>query len=480
MLTLADVVEGLTGRKAEGVLPPATFTDVIIDSRQARPGSLFVALRGEKQDGHAFVAEALAKGARGAIAEERIREFVPGVPQGRCAMIDLRSAAALPGTISLPACFIVEDSLASLQRLAAFWRRRFLTCKTIGITGSVGKTTTKELTWSVVRQRFRTLKSPGNLNNEIGLPLTLLQLDALSERAVLEMAMYDLGEIRQLAEIALPHIGVVTNVGPTHLERLKSIERIAQAKAELIEALPADGTAILNGDDPLTRAMAAKTKARIVLYGLSSDCDLWADEIESFGLEGMRFQLHWHGTAIAARVPLLGRHSVHTALAAAAVGLVEGETWDEILAGLCDVPEQLRLVVMPGQHGATVLDDSYNASPASTIAALNVLAELSGRKIAVLGDMLELGSYEIEGHRKVGRRAVEVADVLIAVGPRGRLIGEEVLRWGRRPEDVLFAANNAGAIVLLEQILQPGDMVLVKGSRGMRMEEIVAAIMEKS
>ena len=200
------------------------------------------------------------------------------------------------------------------------------------------------------------------------------------------------------------------------------MERIAQAKAELIEALPGDGTAILNYDEPLVRDMAQRTQARVFYYGLSPRADLWATNIRGMGLEGIRFRLHYKGETLHLRVPLLGRHSVHTALRAAAVGLVEGESWQEIVEGLQGGTPQLRLVAVDALNGSTLLDDTYNASPQSTLAALNLLDELKGRKIAVLGDMLELGNYERDGHRKVGLRVIDSADVLITVGELARII----------------------------------------------------------
>jgi len=339
----------------------------------------------------------------------------------------------------------------------------------VGITGSVGKSTTKELTWAVLRQRFNTLKNPGNLNNEIGLPLTVLRLDDSHERVVLEMGMYDLGEISELCAIAAPHVGVVTNVGPTHLERLGTIERIAQAKAELVQALPADGVAILNQDDPFVRSMAQQTAARVLTYGLTPEADLWASDIESEGLGGIRFVLNYRGEAIHAKVPLLGRHSVHTALRATAVGLIEEMPWQEIMTGLQDSSVQLRLVSAPGLNGSTLLDDTYNASPVSTIAALNLLDDLIGRKIAVLGDMAELGDQEEEGHRRVGCRTADTVDLLITVGLRAHICG-------LAPDLVTEVETNDQAIAYLRQIIQRGDIVLVKGSRSMAMEEIVAAL----
>jgi UDP-N-acetylmuramoyl-tripeptide--D-alanyl-D-alanine ligase len=470
MLTLADLVEGTTGQRLTGeVVPSLELSEVVIDSREACPNSLFVALRGEHQDGHDFVADAFARGAVAALIEREV-DF-------ECQIVDTRGPLS-EISIQLPICLMAEDSLKAFQHLAAFWRAKFFP-RVVGVTGSVGKTTTKEMIWSVLRKRFRTLKSWGSYNNEIGLPLTLLYLDSRYERVVLEMGMYALGEIAELAAIAHPHVGVVTNVGPTHLERLGTIEHIAQAKSELVEALPPaseGGVAILNGDDPMAQAMAEKTEAEIFYYGLDPACDLWASHIESQGLEGVRFQLHHKGERLHVKIPLLGRHSVHTALAAAAVGLVEGESWEEIIAGLWDVAEQLRLVAVQGIKGSTVLDDTYNASPTSTIAALNLLEELSGRKIAVLGDMLELGNFEEEGHRKVGRRAVDVVSVLITVGPRGRIIGQEALAFGMVEGDVFIVEDNEQAVAHLRQIVGQGDIVLVKGSRGMKMEEIVAAL----
>ena len=256
MLTLADVFEALTETRPMGA-QQVDISSVVVDSRLAKPGSLFVALKGEVSDGHAYIIDALARGATAAIAEARAgnQGLGPSVH-----LIDVAGLQPSPG-FSGADVFIVPSSLKALQNLAAFWRRRFSKCKTIGITGSVGKSSTKELTAAVLRRRFNVLKNEGNLNNEIGLPLTLLQMSERHERAVLEMGMYALGEIRELCRIAQPAMGVVTNVGPSHIERLGSIEKIAEAKTELPQALPADGFAILNGDDPRVAAMKDLTPA---------------------------------------------------------------------------------------------------------------------------------------------------------------------------------------------------------------------------
>jgi len=418
------------------------------------------------------VGDAFRRGALGALVERPVGVGQPVRPDPNEVRKLEESGKLIP-----PVCIVVPDALTGLQHLAAFWRRRYPACRVIGITGSVGKTTAKEMTAAVLSRRYRTLKSEGNYNNEIGLPLTVLKMSEKHERAVLEMAMYDLGEIAQLAEIALPSVGVVTNVGPTHLERLGSIERIAQAKAELIQALPPDGIAVLNGDDPRVRAMASTARVRRVMtYGLGPDVDLRATKVRTLGLEGVSFHLRFQGQVIPARTVLPGGHSVQTALAAVAVGLVEGLSWDEILAGLSDPSTIIRLKPLSGLHGSTILDDSYNSSPASATAALDLLAELEGRKIAVLGDMLELGPYEDEGHRLVGRRVAEVVSRLYVVGPRARIIGEEARARGMPATCVHFMMTNADVVSDLRNRLRPGDIVLVKGSRGMAMEQIVAAL----
>jgi UDP-N-acetylmuramoyl-tripeptide--D-alanyl-D-alanine ligase len=471
MLTLADVIEGLTGRRPEALEQPVSRT--VIDSRQAEPGALFVALKGEHADGHDYVAEAFSRGAVAAIVERDVA--LPGLT------LDLTDPTpTLPSAWSLPLVLKTADSLQALQRLATFWRRKH-SVRVIGITGSVGKTTTKELAAAVLARRYVTLKSEASYNNEIGLPLTLVHLTDEHERVVLEMGMYDVGEIADLVHIAQPHVGIVTIIGPVHLERAGTLERIVEAKTELIEGLPPEpeGVAILNFDDERVRGMAQATGARVFYYGLSPKANLWADRIEGFGLEGIRFRLHYGDETLHVKIPLLGRHSVHTALRATAVGLIEGLSWQEILEGLREPSAQLRLVAVPGPAGATILDDTYNASPASTIAALNLLDELDGRKIAVLGDMLELGNYEREGHQKVGMRALEVADVLITVGHLGAIIGQTALRWGMPADRVHIFEENAAALALLQELVTGNDVILVKGSRAMQMEEIVSALGRK-
>lgn len=469
MLFLADVFEALTGFRPDWA--SQVITKTCIDSRCAIRGAMFVALPGERVDGHDYVSDAFSGGAQLAIIQRDLSSQFP--------VIDLTNEANL-ATLPMeqgPFCLLVKDSLQALQQIARFYRRKF-TLRVIGITGSVGKSTTKEVVAEVLNQRYRTLKNPGNLNNEIGLPLTLLGLSERHQIAILEMGFYVPGEIGFLCDLALPQVGVITNIGTVHAERAGSQEAIAQGKAELVQALPPapEGIAILNYDDRRVRKMAEQTQARVFFYGLSSRADLWADDVEGLGLEGIRFRLHYRNETLHLRAPLIGRHSVHTALRASAVGLVEGLTWQEIVNGLRSGRAQLRLVAVRTESGAILLDDTYNASPESTLAALNLLEELEGNKIAVLGDMLELGPYEWQGHEMVGVRAAEVAQELVTVGKRGRMIAAAAHRAGMKGHLITEFENCQQVISYLQPRLSDRDVVLVKGSRGMRMDRIVAAL----
>jgi UDP-N-acetylmuramoyl-tripeptide--D-alanyl-D-alanine ligase len=467
MLTLADVIEALT--KTRPVMAEMVITEAAIDSRQVIPGSLFVAIPGDHVDGHDFLTEAFRHGASLAL----IQHDIPG-PFRTVRMVQ-GQIPDLNTDVDGPLCLLVENSLVALQQIAHFWRRK-LDMRVIGITGSVGKSTTKEVVAEVLEQRYRTLKSPGNLNNEIGLPLSILRLGRGYERAVLEMGFYVPGEIAFLCSIALPEIGVVTNIGTVHAERTGSQEDIFHGKSELVQALPADGVAVLNMDDPWVCKMAELTRARVFFYGLDPAADLWADEVEGLGLEGIRFSFHYQHETLHVHVPMIGQHSVHTALRAAAVGLVDGLTWQEILDGLRQGHAQLRLSAVRTENGALLLDDTYNASPESMLAALNLLDELGGRKVAVLGDMLELGQYEKQGHEMVGVRAAEVADTLVTVGTRGHIIASAARRAGLGSRKISEFENDNDAIIHLRRSLTKEDVVLVKGSHAIRMDRIVTAL----
>ncbi len=441
---LAPALRARTGRAEDGV----RFDRAIIDSREARPGDLFVALPGERVDGHDFAAAAVRAGASGCLLARPVEG------------------------LDAASCFVVDDTLAALQTLGAAWRAA-LPLEVIGVTGSVGKTTTKAIVAAVLGARYRVQANPLNYNNEISVPLCLLELRPETERAVIELGMYTTGEIALLCEWTRPRTGIVLNVGPTHLERAGSIEAIERAKRELPEALPADGAAVLNADDPRVRAMAAHTAARVWWFGTAEDAEVRATEIEPLGAAGTAFTLSWAGERRRVHVPLPGAHLVSNVLAAAAAALADGLTLDEVaetVAGL-RVPTRLRIVERP--DGTRILDDAYNAQPASMLAALNLLETMPGRRLALLGDMLELGPASAEEHERDGRRAGEVVDALVTVGESARALGEAARAGGA---EVRHAATRDEAERELRALMQPGDAVLVKGSHALELEVVVASL----
>ena len=453
MLAVEDVSQGLQGllvARGGNADPSRRFSRVVIDSRQAQAGDLFVALPGQWQDGHDYVGDAVGHGALGAIVARPLNGLPPDV-----------------------AVFQVSDTLLGLQRLAAYWRSRH-DVRVVGVTGSVGKTTCKELIAVVLEQKRPVLKSEANLNTEIGLPLTLLKLTPEQPWAVLEMAMQGPEEIALLSSIAKPQVGVVTNIGPVHLERLGSIEAIAAAKGELVEALPPDGAAVLNSDDDRVAALATRSKAPVSLYGTSPKCQVSAAEVTGHGLEGLSFRLSHGETSVKVSTRLPGRHHVYPALAAAAVALTEGFALQEVADALAAARPSLRLRVLPGSNGSTILDDSYNASPASMLASLDLLSEMKGRRIALLGDMLELGAAEEEGHRQVGEQAALSCDVLFVVGERANIIAAAAMRAGL--QEVRVCPSKEEAATALRKDLRPGDHLLVKASLGLGMETVVETL----
>jgi UDP-N-acetylmuramoyl-tripeptide--D-alanyl-D-alanine ligase len=366
----------------------------------------------------------------------------------------------------------VDDALAALHAVAADWRTRFAPL-VVGVTGSIAKTSTKEAIAGVFARRYRTLKNEGNQNNEIGLPLTVLALGPEHEAAVLEMGMYVGGEIRQLASIARPSIGVVTAVQPVHLSRIGTIEAVEQAKGELVEALPSDGTAVLNADDPRVRRMAKRTRASTMTYGFARDADVRGDDAVSRGIGGMAFTMVTPGGTRDVQIPGLGRLAVHNALAAAAAGLAAGIDLDEIATGLSagwSAPHRGEVYEVAG---VTIVDDSYNASPASVCAALDLLGGLDGRRIAVLGTMLELGDGHEDGHRTVGAAAADVADLLMVAGEDATGIVDGARAAGMPPDDIVAVRDRDQALAILRPRLRPGDVVLVKASRGVALDRLV-------
>ncbi|HAI21814.1 MAG TPA: UDP-N-acetylmuramoyl-tripeptide--D-alanyl-D-alanine ligase [Clostridiales bacterium UBA8153] len=429
------------------------ITGVTADSRRVRPGDLFVALPGARTDGHLFVDLAYQHGAAAALVKGAQR--LPPPPAGR-ALVE------------------VEDTLWALGELGAYHRSKYHPLM-VGVTGSVGKTSTKDLTHAVLGVKFQTLKSEGNLNSDVGLPLSLFHLDESHQAAVLEMAMRGPGQIRRLVQIARPHIGVLTNIGTAHLETLGSIENIASAKSELLEGLPGTGVAVLNWDCPWVRRVADRTVSRTIRYGLGPGAEVTAGEVESLGEEGTRFTLLVPGGSAPVRLPVAGGHMVANALAAAAVGVAAGLEAAEIAQGLGRAVLTGMRVQLVRRPELLIINDAYNANPQSMVAALSLLKELArSRAVAVLGGMLELGEYSGEAHREVGRAVAAMGvDLLITVGTLGTGIAVEAAAHGLPPHAIRECRDNAGAIRALTDELQVRDTVLVKGSRGLGMEEIV-------
>ncbi|MEA2675294.1 MAG: UDP-N-acetylmuramoyl-tripeptide--D-alanyl-D-alanine ligase [Chloroflexota bacterium] len=433
-----------------------------VDSRLVLPGQLFVALPGERTDGHQYLADAAVSGAAALVVSRPVPE----------AVLDALGDATV---------LAVPDGLVALGAIAAGWRARFDPL-VVGVTGSIAKTSTKEAIGTVLGAAFRTLRSEGNQNNEIGLPLTLLRLGREHGAAVLEMGMYAGGDIADLARMARPRIGVVTAVLGVHLSRMGSIAAIENAKAELVEALPSDGVAVLNHDDRRVRRMADRTAAKVLGYGLTDGADVGAEDVSSAGLDGMRFTLRLpsmrggRSVRIPARIPGLGRLSVHNALAGAAVGHAAGMDPAVIvhaLAGGWSAPHRGQ-VVKVGR--VTLIDDAYNASPASVTAALDLLAGLPGRRVAVLGEMLELGKGAATGHRDVGTAAAATSDLLVVVGQGASGIAAGARAAGLDPSRILEARDREAALDLLRGRLRDGDVVLVKASRGIELELLVDAL----
>ena len=431
-----------------------------VDSRRLERGNAFFALPGEQTDGHRFLGDAASRGAAALVVREKLDDA------------QLRDFASQQVSV-----LMVPDVLVALQRAAAEWRNRFEPL-VIGVTGSLAKTSTKEQVAEVLAERWSVLRSRGNENNEIGLPLTLLRLEPDHEAAVLEMGMYVPGDIALLAALARPSIGVVTAVRGTHLARAGSIDEIERGKRELVEALPATGTAVLNADDERVARMAKYVAPGVTVlrYGFAEDADVRATVVESRGAEGMSFTLRLPDDATnRVAIPALGRHSVHNALAAAAVAHAAGLDAEAIARGLArpwSAPHRGRLIDL---GSIKVLDDSYNAAPDSMIAALDLLASLPGRRrVAILGEMLELGDASESDHRRVGEHAGRVVDQLIATGP----MAEVYLRGARGGRAGLLQLGGEDLEVVLPSEIKPGDVVLIKGSRGAAMDRLLPVLEE--
>jgi UDP-N-acetylmuramoyl-tripeptide--D-alanyl-D-alanine ligase len=418
-----------------------------IDSRNIHQGDLFFAVKGERLDGHDFVAEALAKGAIAAVVrKDQLSRYV--------------SRAGL---------LAVDDTLVALQTLATAVRRLWGK-PVVGITGSAGKTTTKEAIATVLSSRFHVLKSEGNFNNHFGLPLMLLKLEPEHEVAVIEMGMSHPGEITALANIAHPGIGVVTNVAPVHLEFFKSIADIARAKYELIASLPAGSTVVLNADDEYVSQFGRDFKGKVVMYGTKVTADVRAENIENRGQEGSTFDVVVGGCRERASLPMVGAHNIHNGLAAVAVGLERGLTPSEAVAALGTLrPADKRGEVL--QLGnITVINDCYNSNPKALDAMVDAVAAMPAkRRIVVAGEMLELGPAGEEMHRSSGRHmAVRKIDVLLGVRGRAEQMVEAAKQAGVRAE---FVSTPEEAGEWLHREAQDGDVVLLKASRGVKLEK---------
>jgi UDP-N-acetylmuramoyl-tripeptide--D-alanyl-D-alanine ligase len=426
-------------------------------------GALFVALRGEHFDGHQFIAMALQRGAAAVLLSD-----VPG-------LADWQAGAATSAGIR------VADTQEALQALALAQRRQF-PGTVIAITGSNGKTTVKEMTAAVLQQRYATCKAQGNLNNHIGVPLALLQLETTHQVGVFELGMNHLGEIRRLCALALPHIGVITNIGLAHVGYIGSIEGVQQAKGELIEALDAASVAIVNADDPRALALGRQAPGRLLTFGQAAEADIRGWVQADRGLEGVLCTIIINHTAYEVALPVLGAHQVLNALAAAAVGVAMHVPATDIVAGLQSYHGMYgRMMLRRGADSVTLIDDTYNASPQSMRVALQCLGHtgVTGRRLAVLGDMLELGERSPALHEEVGALVAQSGvQALITFGPLAQHIAQGAQRAGMHPASIHTTMQTEDAVTLLQSLRRAGDVMLLKGSRGMAMERLVQALTE--
>ena len=455
-LTLAQIAEILA---VPGPVAEATVRGYSIDSRTIHAGELFFALRGPHYDGHDFIRAILKAGATAAVVER-----------------DLQG-----GTVDAARVLRVPSTQRALETLAAEARRRWGR-PVVAVTGSAGKTSTKEMIAAALATSYRVRKSEGNLNNQYGLPLSLLRLEESDQVSVFELAMSHAGEIAHLARIAQPETGVVTCVSQVHLEFFSGIEEIAQAKQELIYALPANGTAVLNADDPLVARFGQQFVGQTISFGIEQTADFRARDITSstqVGQPGVRFRLEWAGDPLEVALPLLGRHQVLNALAAVATAHSLGIAPDRAASALM----AFRPLEMRGEllevNGVGILNDCYNSNPRALELMLETLARAParGRRIAVLGEMLELGPASDELHRQAGRRAAAAADHVVGVRGHARFLVEGAAAAGLDRGRLAFFESAAEAGDYVASLVQPGDLMLFKGSRGVRLEDALSKLM---
>ena len=428
-------------------LAQETAKGVVIDSRQIEPGYIFVATKGERVDGHRFIPDVFAKGALAVICEVLPEE-------------------------DLGPCILVEDSFMALKQAAAFYRQQ-LNIRVVGITGSVGKTSTKEFIAAVLAEKYKVHKTAGNYNNEVGLPLTIFGIQDDDQIAVLEMGINTFGEMHRLSEVARPDICVMTNIGQCHLENLIDRDGILRAKSEIFDFMNPEGTVIVNGDDDKLATIHDVYGKAPITFGMNKDNAIWADHIENRGLLGSRADIHMGDVLVHANIPLPGEHMIYNAMAAAAVGDM---TKEEITAGISHVEAVAGRSHLIEAGDKVVIDDCYNANPVSMKAAIDLLATAPGRKVAILGDMFELGENERAMHREVGQYAAEKGiDLILCVGGLSSEMYEGAAEKGGEARH--FEIREALEAVL-QDLLQPGDTVLVKASHSMAFENIVQNIQE--
>lgn len=467
-LTTREVLDAVDGTVVYG-LSRAAFTGISTDSRRIISGGLFWALTGNRHDGHQFVFDTLQKGAMGAVVSKRWWEA-----EGARRAADHEIPEDGPDFIA------VDDTLQALGDFGAWWRRQHR-AKVVGITGSSGKTTTKEMVAGVFGVRHKTLKNEGNFNNLIGLPLTLLRLTDGHDRAVLEMGMNRPGEIGRLTNIAAPDIGAIINIGRAHLEGLVNLDGVARAKCEMIHEMPPSGLMVLNGDDVRLMKAAGQGDLRKLTFGYKMENDVRATGIQELGKEGVRFTLVYDHDAWPARLRIPGRHNVSNALAAAAVGFGMGEDPETIINGLAAYPGMDgRFMIRTFPGGVTLVDDTYNANPSSLKAALDAIQSLVGegeKLIVSLGDMLELGEAAIRSHREAGRWVSESgAGFFFALGAHNTEMKAGALEGGMPEEKVIAVSDHDEMIRLIANAAKGGAIVLVKGSRGMQLEKVVEGL----
>ena len=423
------------------------------DSRKVRSGDLFVALKGAKADGHDFAETAINHGAVAALVSRPISEKLPSIE--------------------------VEDTLRAYGDIAAGYRK-MTGVKVVGITGSVGKTTTKEMTASVLEAVYHTAKTEGNHNNNLGLPMTIMDMPEDTEVAVLEMGMNHSGEMEYLSDIARPDLAIITNIGTMHIEHLGTREGILQAKLEIMRGMPDSGAGVFNGDEPLLWNIRAIGKHKKYYYGIENHaCDVTATDIVELD-DGVRFVVHGFGQQFELFVPMLGRHAVYNALAATTVGLLLGVKPEQLQTRFSSFHNTGMRQKIYVKNGVTIIEDCYNAGPESTEAALDVLAGIKtdGRRIAVLGDMLELGNRSAAEHYRIGRLAVGKADLLLTYGEHSVRTLTGAITGGMNPKNTDHFDTHEDMAHMLKMRVSEGDVVLFKGSRGMRMEKVLQLFLD--